>query len=127
MTPLVRIACWRVLAALALLLGTIGIVLPGLPTVPFYLVAAWAGSKGWPRLEQWLLAHQHYGPLIEQWRRRRAVPRRAKYLAALFMSLSVALLWLAALPVLVQMLLTLVMVAVLIWLCSLPDAHGNAQ
>ncbi|HPU51492.1 MAG TPA: DUF454 family protein, partial [Burkholderiaceae bacterium] len=49
-------ALWRLLALLCVVLGLIGVILPGLPTVPFLLVAAWAGGRGWPRLEAWLLA-----------------------------------------------------------------------
>ena len=42
---------WRTLALACVVLGLIGVVVPGLPTVPFLLVAAWAGGKGWPQLE----------------------------------------------------------------------------
>ena len=32
------------------------------------LVAAWAASHGWPKLETWLLNHTHFGPPIRRWR-----------------------------------------------------------
>ena len=53
--PMVTVL-WRVLAVVSLVLALIGVVLPGLPTVPFLLVSAWAASRGWPRLERWILA-----------------------------------------------------------------------
>ena len=46
--------------------AAIGAVLPGLPTVPFLLVAAWAGGKGWPALEVKLLNHPRYGPTLRR-------------------------------------------------------------
>ena len=64
---------WRTLAVLSLLLGVVGAVLPVLPTVPFLILAAWAGGKGWPALEHWLLNHAHFGPGIRRWRERGAV------------------------------------------------------
>ena len=84
---------WRALASLCVALGAIGVVVPGLPTTPFLLVAAWAGARGWPALEARLLAHPKYGPLIQDWRSRRAVPRRAKWAASLVMTSSVLALW----------------------------------
>src|SRR5690606_19019222 len=51
----VALALWRSLAIACVALALLGTVLPVLPTVPFLLVAAWAGSRGWPRLETWLL------------------------------------------------------------------------
>lgn len=57
----VRVLCWRSLAMLFVLLGMIGVVVPGMPTVVFLLLAAWAGSHGWPQLERWLLQHPRHG------------------------------------------------------------------
>ena len=48
---MVRILWWRSVAVLSVALGMIGVIIPGLPTVPFLLVAAWAGTRGWPELE----------------------------------------------------------------------------
>ena len=39
---------WWLLAYTCLLLGLIGIVLPGLPTTVFILLAAWAAPRGSP-------------------------------------------------------------------------------
>ncbi|MGB1922749.1 MAG: YbaN family protein, partial [Alcanivorax sp.] len=64
----VRVLCWRSLAMLFVLLGMIGVVVPGMPTVVFLLLAAWAGSHGWPQLERWLLQHPRHGGHIRQWR-----------------------------------------------------------
>lgn len=112
---------WRLLAALALLLGLIGIVLPGLPTVPFLLVAAWAGGKGWPALEAWLLAHPKHGPTIRRWRDHGAVPRRAKWAASLMMLASAAILWVSGLPLAARVGIPLFMLAVALWLWRRPE------
>src|SRR5687767_8349665 len=84
---------WKVLAVLFILIGAVGVVLPVLPTVPFLLLAAAAASKGWPWLDDKLLSHPTYGPIIRRWRERRSVPRRAKWLATLGMSSGAAVLW----------------------------------
>ena len=112
---------WRLLAALALLLGLIGIVVPGLPTVPFLLVSAWAGGKGWPALEAWLLAHPRHGPVIRRWREHGAVPRRAKWAASLMMLLSAAVLWLSPLPLAARLGIPLFMACVAAWLWRRPE------
>ena len=41
---------WWLLAYAALGLGLLGIVVPGLPTVPFILLSAWAAAQGSERL-----------------------------------------------------------------------------
>lgn len=93
-----KIVLWRCLAVAALLLGFIGAFVPVMPTVPFILLAAWAASKGWPRLEAWLLAHTHFGPPIHAWRKHGAVPRRAKYFAGGGMLCSAIMLQFIPLP-----------------------------
>ena len=45
---------------LAFLLGSIGAVLPLLPTVPFYLLSAWCFARSFPRMDRWLRSRPLY-------------------------------------------------------------------
>lgn len=87
---------WWLLAYASLLLGLIGVVLPGLPTVPFVLLSAFAAARGSQRLHAWLLAHRQFGPMIRDWQAEGAVSRRAKWLATIMMSLCAAIMFLTA-------------------------------
>ena len=79
---------WLLLAYLALGLGILGVFLPGLPTTPFILVAAYAAARGSKRLHDRLLAHRTFGPMIRDWQATGAVSRRAKYWAIGMMAAS---------------------------------------
>jgi uncharacterized membrane protein YbaN (DUF454 family) len=113
---------WRALALLCVALGFIGVFLPGLPTVPFLLVAAWAGGRGWPALETWLLEHPRHGPAIRRWRERGAVSRRAKWAASTMMALSVVWIALSPMPLWAQIAVPALMLAVALWLWRRPEA-----
>ena len=117
----VKLVLWRSLAGAALLLGLVGIFVPGLPTVPFLLVAAWAGGRGWPRLEQWLINHPKHGPAIRRWRDHRAVPRNAKWASTLTMALSAVLIALSPAPLAVKIGVPTLMLAVATWLWLRPE------
>lgn len=71
-------------------LGAVGVVIPGLPTVPFMLVALWLFSKSSRRIHDWLYSHRVFGPPLQQWRAHGVIPRRAKLTAVVTMSLSLA-------------------------------------
>lgn len=72
---------WLVGGWAALVLGTIGIFLPLIPTTPFILVAAWCFSKGSERMHRWLLEHRRFGPMVRDWERHGVIRTRAKILA----------------------------------------------
>jgi uncharacterized protein len=112
---------WRALALACVALALLGVVLPGLPTVPFLLVAAWAGERGWPALEAWLLAHPRHGPSIRRWREHGAVPRRAKWAASAMMLASTTVLAFSGLPLWAKLALPALMAAVAAWLWRRPE------
>lgn len=117
----IAILLWRTLALASLALGLLGMFLPVLPTVPFVLVSAWAGSRGWPALEQWLLRHPTLGPHVHRWREHGAVPRRAKWTASVMMVLSAGVLGLSAAPLAAKVLAPLFMAGVALWLWRRPE------
>lgn len=63
---------------LAIVLGTLGIVLPLLPTTPFVLLAAWCFARSSPRFHHWLLWRSPFGRYLRHWQRHRAMPPGAK-------------------------------------------------
>lgn len=87
---LARLA-FALLAYASLGVGLVGLVVPGLPTTEFVLLAAWAASKSSPRLAAWLENHRLFGPILHNWRNGRAVARRAKISASLAMLAALAI------------------------------------
>ncbi len=111
---------WWLAAWFAFALGRVGVALPGLPTVPFMLLAAFCAARGSPRLRAWLLGHAQFGPFIRDWEREGAVSRRAKRMATLMMLLCSAVLALVATWI-GWLLATCCMAAVAVWLWRRPE------
>ena len=72
---------WCIVGVLAVAIGGIGVIVPGLPTTVFFIIAAWAFSKSSPRLEAWVLGLPRIGPMVHDHRNGLGMPRRAKFLA----------------------------------------------
>lgn len=81
---------WTALGAAALLAGLIGAVLPVVPTAPFVILAAFAFGKGSPALRAWLMAHRHFGPIIDDWEQTGAIANKWKIFACTAMAISFA-------------------------------------
>lgn len=112
---------WWLLAYASLALGVIGIVVPGLPTVPFVLLSAFAAARGSQRLHAWLLADRRFGPMIRDWQAQGAVGRRAKWLATTMMSACAVVMFLTAPEVWMAATGTGIMVVVATWLWFRPE------
>ncbi len=86
---LVRGLLWAA-GSVSLVLGLIGVVLPGLPTTPFVLLAAACYAKASPRLHAWLLNHRLTGPMLRDWEAHRSLTKRNKLVAVGSMLLMVS-------------------------------------
>ena len=71
-------ALYICLGLLCITLGTIGIVMPLLPTTPFYLLGAFCFTKGSPRLHRWLTGTRLYQKHFESFAQTRSMTRRTK-------------------------------------------------
>lgn len=117
---------WWLLAYASLGLGLLGVVLPGLPTVPFILLAAWAAMRGSPRLHAWLLAHRMFGPMIRNWQQHGAVTRRSKLLAIGTMVLCAVIVFAFAPRAWMAWTATAIMAVVGTWLWLRPEPPAAA-
>lgn len=110
------------LGSIALLLGIIGIVVPGLPTTPFILLAAACYARASERFYRWLLLNPTFGPLIAEWRHHHSIPYRVKWLAITLMSLTIGVsIWTLADKPWLQAMLAAIGVATAIWLARIPS------
>ncbi len=65
----------------SVLLGTLGIFLPVLPTTPFLLLAAACFARSSPKFYQWLVSHPKLGRYILHYLNGKGIPKRAKWVA----------------------------------------------
>ena len=72
---------FMLLGLLFLALALLGVLLPGLPTTPFLLLAAGCFSKSSSRLYNWLLNNRLFGPMIRDWETHRSISRRVRNIA----------------------------------------------
>ena len=84
---------WALISAgvLSLGLAILGVLLPGLPTTPFVLLAAACFAQSSPRLHQKLLAHRYLGPMVRDWESHRSLPIKIKWLSSSLMTAMVCL------------------------------------
>jgi uncharacterized protein len=72
---------WFAIGWVAVAVGSIGVVVPGLPTTVFFIIAAACFARSSPRFEQWVLDLPHIGPAVRDYRAGLGMSRRAKAFA----------------------------------------------
>ncbi|QDU85102.1 Inner membrane protein YbaN [Planctomycetes bacterium Pla163] len=123
-SPLAR-ALWVALGWLCIAVGAVGVVVPGLPTTPFLVLAAACFVRGSTRLYARLIAHPRFGPLITDFRAGLGIPKRVKVSAIATMVVFVGITLGPGLPAGRSDLRAIVLVTALIgagYLLSLPTA-----
>lgn len=84
-------ALWFVIGCLCVVVGGIGIIVPGLPTVGFFVFAAAAFSRSSPRFEQWILDLPTIGQHVQDYRDGLGMRKKLKIRASVMLVLSVSL------------------------------------
>ena len=80
-----------ILGWVSVVLATLGVVLPLLPTTPFLLLAAWCFARSSPRFHYWLLYRSWFGGYLRHWQEHRALPPGAKGKAVLVILITFAI------------------------------------
>lgn len=112
---------------IAVVLGTLGVVLPLLPTTPFMLLAAWCFARSSPRFHDWLLYRSWFGGYLRHWQKHRAMPSGAKPRAIVFILLTFGVsLWLVEM-MWVRGLLLVILACLLIFMWRIPVVDEEQQ
>jgi uncharacterized membrane protein YbaN (DUF454 family) len=114
-----------VVGLVSLALGGIGVFVPLLPTTPLVLLAAFAFANSSETLHRWLLDHDLFGPLIDNWRRHRAISRTAKAMSVLSMVAILVMSWLLGVAPLVFGVQALVLGCVAAYILTRPSLPPN--
>ena len=117
-------------AVACVVLGVIGVFVPGLPTTVFILMAGWAAARSSPRFPRWLPDHRLFGPILRDWEAGGYVSRKSKWSAAATMAVCAVVLFLTTPVPWVAEAVTGLMAVVLIWRWCRPEPpasrHGDS-
>ncbi len=122
-TYLDHAARWMLISAglICVGLGALGIILPGLPTTPFLLLAAYCFARSSEHFHSWLLNHRWFGSYVSNFEEGRGMTRPAKATTLLVMWLSFGVTIVFFVPVVWgQVGMVLMATAVSIYLLRLP-------
>ena len=84
---------WLIFGLIFLGIGMIGVVIPGLPTTIFMIIAVACFYRSSQRLYDWVINHKYFGEHVKNYREGRGMPKKAKFMAIgtmwVFVSISV--------------------------------------
>ena len=106
--PIIK-ALWVIAGSVFVVLGAFGVILPGLPTTPFLILAAACYIRSSQRLYDWLIANKTFGPYLRDYREGKGIPKRAKKIALVMMTIFVGYAVLFALDVLFVRIVVLIL------------------
>jgi len=120
-------ALFFVAGSVSLALGTIGIVLPLLPTTPLLLLALACYCRSSKRMTKWVLSNKYFGSYIRRYKEGKGIPIKTKIvaLAALWITISYSAFFIVNNWWIVQLILFAIAIAVSIHIIRLPTYRQN--
>jgi uncharacterized membrane protein YbaN (DUF454 family) len=120
-------ALFFVAGTVSLALGTIGIVLPILPTTPLLLLALACYCRSSKRMTKWVLTNKYFGSYIRRYKEGKGIPLKTKIvaLAALWITISYSAFFIVNMWWIVQLILFAIAIAVSIHIIRLPTYRQN--
>jgi len=114
-------ALFFVAGTVSLAIGTIGIVLPILPTTPLLLLALACYCRSSKRMTKWVLTNKYFGSYIRRYKEGKGIPIKTKIiaLAALWITISYSAFFIVNIWI-VQLILFAIAIAVSIHIIRLP-------
>lgn len=119
-----RIILW-LLGTITLIIGGIGIVIPGLPTTPFVLLAAFFFARSSKVWHNWLTGHSFWGPLILQWEKNKTLPDGAKRWALITLCITTCISCVLLQSILMRVVLLAIVTAVSIYISKIPTSESH--
>jgi len=121
-------ALWFSAGMLCLGLGLVGVIVPGLPTTPFMILAAACFAHSSERFYNWILNHRTFGKLVRRFRAGKGIPLKIKVLGASVSTVFVSFAVLYAMPqhLLIPRISTAIAGVIGVWyILSRPTDHGD--
>ncbi|WP_315523957.1 YbaN family protein [Fusobacterium massiliense] len=81
---------YLVLGFISVALGSVGIFLPVLPTVPFLLLAIFCFRKSSEKYKQWILKNKYFGESLSNYYEGKGLTKFVKIKAILFLTCGIA-------------------------------------
>lgn len=118
-----------VAGSISLGLGTLGIIVPVLPTTPFLLLAVACFMRSSERLLNWLLNNRWFGKYIRNYQEGKGIPKKTKIVALSFLWITIiySTCFIVEEILIAQVALLLVAVGVTIHLIRTPTFKANPK
>ena len=69
---------WFILGFIVMVVGLIGIVVPGLPTTPLMILAAACYAKSSQKFYDWIINNKLFGHHVKNYREGKGIPKKSK-------------------------------------------------
>jgi len=103
-------------------LAFIGVMVPGIPTTIFLIIALWAFAKSSKKLHAWLINHKKFGPILKNWQSHKIVPKKAKIVMVIFQIIAVMVLYFTTKSILLSIFVLTILVFVAWYVLRLPSS-----
>ena len=117
-----RKALWIGLGLFFVGCAYIGVLLPGVPTTFFVILAAWAFSKSSEKFNKWLHEHKLFGKYLTNWETKRIYPYKGRWAMVGVMCLSLISMWLT-LPIRIVLYAGITFVLIIFWAFRYPGSE----